>query len=73
MADNHQAALRAWLAAAYEEGQFMSDFDDWLLNMHENHTPLISAFGSARAQELLKDIRQMDQVKQFIARWNCEV
>lgn len=69
MASNDQDSLKFRLKQAYDSGLFMSSFEDWVLNMHQNHAPLISAFGPGRAQELLADIRQLDQVKQFIARW----
>lgn len=61
-----QNELQARLKSAYEEGQFMSTFDEWVVNMFQNPRPLTNQFGKKRAAEILVDIKDSAQVNAFL-------
>jgi hypothetical protein len=57
--------LESELEAAHEEGEFMSDFDDWLLNSRDNSNQIHAFFGE-RGPEIQSAIEEFYKIRALL-------
>jgi hypothetical protein len=58
--------LETDLQSAHEEGQFMSDFSDWIDNCRDNSNPVYSAFGDERGKEVQEGIEEFYKLREIL-------
>lgn len=55
--------LREELQDAHEEGQFMSDFKEWVINTTDNSRPVYAFFGDDRGKEVVEQCEELRELE----------
>lgn len=56
--------LEEELTEAHEQGEFMSDFDDWIENSRDNSDPIYAAFGEDEGRLIQTSIEELYALRQ---------
>jgi len=58
--------LEGELEEAHEQGQFMSDFDDWITNTRDNSRPVYAALGDEQGKEVVAGCEELFKLRELM-------